>query len=167
MITPSVGRIVWFFPELEQRDPNGQPLAALVAKVIDDRTVNLMVSAADGSTFGRQHVALLQPDDQRPYDPVERPDQAHATWMPYQLGQAAKTEAAIAASPALEPLQRQLAELAAAVDIKIERFGDSLDPVLSEIGSRLASLEAPPPVPPAPPAPPVGAGGEAAQPSSP
>lgn len=136
MIKPSPGRIVWFYPELAQRDPNGQPLAAIVAKVIDDRVLNLAVFAADGTTYPLQHVTLLQDGDE-----LADPNQAHACWMPYQKGQAAKTEAAIAASPSLEPLQKQVAEFAASIDGKIHNFGESLDPIFGEIAKRLMTLE--------------------------
>lgn len=88
MISPTVGRVVWFHPHVDAgRDPNGQPLAAIVAKVIDDRKVNLTVSNADGSTFGAQHVTLLQDGDV-----LTDPTEPYAEWMPFQKGQAAKTE---------------------------------------------------------------------------
>lgn len=160
MIKPSVGRIVWFYPHVDEgRDPNGQPLAGTIAKVIDDRVVNLTVSAADGSTYGAQHVALLQPGDE-----LVDPSQAHATWMPFQLGQAAKTEAAIAGSPSLEPLQAKILELEQGITDKFTQFGESLDPILGEIGQRLSSLENQPPASPAPaPAPAPNAGDAATQ----
>ena len=87
MISPSIGRIVWFHPHISERDPNAQPLAAIVAKVISDRCVNLGVFAGDGTTFPRQHVPLLQDGDEIDLD------QPFCEWMPYQKGQAAKTEA--------------------------------------------------------------------------
>ena len=77
-IMPTPGRIVWFFPEAPLRDPNGAPLAAIVAKVIEARTVNLAVIGADGTPHARQHVTLLQPGDL-----LADPDAAHCVWMPY------------------------------------------------------------------------------------
>lgn len=87
MIQPTVGRVVWYHAALALRDPNGQPLAALVAKVIDDRTINLGGFNADGTPFSAQHVTLLQDGDE-----LAQPDGPYAEWMPYQKGQAAKVE---------------------------------------------------------------------------
>lgn len=151
MIKPTPGRVVYFLPALEQRDPNGQPLAATVAKVIDDRVVNLTVHAADGTTYPLQHVTLLQDGDELP-----DPNQAYAFWMPYQKGQAAKTEAAIAAGPTGE-------QIAGIVATAVQNFGESLDPIFVQIGQRLAALEQRPPAPPAAPPPPIEAGGATQQ----
>jgi hypothetical protein len=86
LIPPSPGRIVWFYPA--EHDGigrlNGQPLAAIVAGIHTDRLVNLAVFDAYGNTQQRSNVHLVQPGE-------ERPNSAHATWMPYQIGQAAKT----------------------------------------------------------------------------
>jgi len=83
MIKPTVGRVVWFYYSTAPKEP----LAAIVAKVHSDRKVNLMVIDEDGSTNGVTSVRLLQ-DDDKPEDDF------WCAWMPYQLGQAAKTEAA-------------------------------------------------------------------------
>lgn len=89
MIKPSVGRIVWFTPgdwdgNVLTRHPD-QPLAAIVAYVHSDRMVNLTVFDANGHPHGRTSVQLVQDGD-------PRPDQFFCEWMPYQKGQAAKTE---------------------------------------------------------------------------
>jgi hypothetical protein len=90
MIKPTVGRVVWYWPS-EHHDPTpkfkGEPLAAIIARVIDDRTVNLLVIRADGVTYGRHDVVLLQDGDGR------TKEGRYCEWMPYQKGQAAKTEA--------------------------------------------------------------------------
>jgi len=86
MITPTVGRVVWYY------DPNlsGQvrvgPLAAVIAFVHSDSLVNLMVIGTSGISMSRASVPLLQDGD-----PV--PDSNYCEWMPYQKGQAAKVEA--------------------------------------------------------------------------
>jgi hypothetical protein len=87
VITPTPGRVVWFYPA--EHDGigrlNGQPLAAIVAGVHNDNLVNLAVFDAYGNSQQRSNVHLVQPGK-------DRPNSAHATWMPYQVGQAAKTE---------------------------------------------------------------------------
>ena len=154
MIKPSVGRIVHYF----LAGQHDKPHAALLVGVNDDRNINLAVFNDDGSHFRAVDVPLLQEGDAAPEDAP------YAAWMAYQLGQAARTEAAIASGPSLEPLQKQLADVAASVDGKIANFGLSLDPIFDEIAKRLASLEKQPPAPPASPAPQTEAGGATEQP---
>ena len=90
VITPTPGRIVWYWPSTNDglSALAGQPLAAIVAAVHDDRHVNLSVVDAHGNHHGRTNVFLSQPDQERP---VSR-DYGFAEWMPYQKGQAAKVE---------------------------------------------------------------------------
>lgn len=90
MIVPTVGRIVWYHPQKRGMgvgdpgpDPDGQPLAAMIAHVWSDTCVNLTVSDVNGNTYGRTSVLLVQDDA-----PV--PDQFYCEWMPYQKGQAKK-----------------------------------------------------------------------------
>jgi len=83
MIKPTVGRVVWFYGSKAPEEP----LAAIVAKVHSDQLVNLMVIDQNGGTNGRTSVQLLQDDDKPEAD-------FWCAWMPYQLGQAARTEAA-------------------------------------------------------------------------
>jgi hypothetical protein len=89
MITPTVGRVVWYCPGPEDPTPifRDEPLAAHIARVKNDRLVNLLVIRADGVTYGRHDVVLLQDGDKRPREG------RYCEWMPYQKGQAAKTEA--------------------------------------------------------------------------
>ena len=84
MIKPTIGRVVWFWP-------NGitlttSPQAAIVAYVHSDTCVNLAVFDGNGYASSRTSVTLYQGEG-------ERPSSAHCEWMPYQKGQAAKTEA--------------------------------------------------------------------------
>jgi hypothetical protein len=91
MITPTVGRVVWFAPargDTAMTFGVDQPCAALVAYVWNDRMVNLAVFDHNGAFHARTSVPLLQDDDAKPEGGY------FATWMPYQKGQAAKTEAA-------------------------------------------------------------------------
>jgi hypothetical protein len=89
MIVPTVGRMIWFNPSPEDRIySSAQVLAAIVAGVNDDGTVNLAVFRADGSgPYHRQNVAITGPDSLIPEGAP-----GTAMWMPYQKGQAAKAE---------------------------------------------------------------------------
>lgn len=81
MIAPTIGRVVWFWENAGQP----QPLPGIVCFVHSDTRVNLAVFDANGNTSGKTSVFLYQGD-------TERPTMHFAEWMPYQKGQAAKTE---------------------------------------------------------------------------
>lgn len=86
MIKPTVGRVVWYWPSGGDNVTTNdavQPLAALIAYVWNDTIVNLAVFDHNGKAFNKTSVLLRD-------DPLSD----CASWMPYQLGQAAKTEAA-------------------------------------------------------------------------
>jgi hypothetical protein len=136
MILPTPGRIVWFFPAIAERDPNGQPLAAIVAKVLSERSVNLTVSHGDGTTYAAQGVQLLQDDD-------AAPETGHATWMPYQKGQAAKHDAA----PAIDigSVTKAIDELAHGTQDKFTQFGSWLHKHVGSLMNRVSALEGKPP----------------------
>lgn len=92
MIKPTVGRVVWYTPsknaEGRYQFPclTGQPLAAIIACVHSDIMVNLVVFDANGDSHGVCSVDLIQ-------DGQPKPDNGfYCEWMPYQKGQAAKTE---------------------------------------------------------------------------
>lgn len=87
MIKPTVGRVVWYRPFLDPGAVESEPLAAMIAHVGSDRLVNLAVFDAVGASNSRKGVPLLQDGDPRPHGG------GFAEWMPYQKGQAAKTEA--------------------------------------------------------------------------
>ena len=87
MITPTVGRIVWFTKAAMdvttvQRD---QPLAAIVTYVWSDRMINIAYWDANGTFNSATSVPLVQDDE-------KKPDGFFCEWMPYQKGQAAKYE---------------------------------------------------------------------------
>lgn len=86
MITPTVGRVVlfWAKPPSEQ----GQPFAATVAYVHGDRAVNLSYVDHNGQQHAATSVQLVQPED------LTSNESYYCEWMPYQKGQATKTEAA-------------------------------------------------------------------------
>lgn len=73
MITPTVGRVVYYW------DSGVGPMASIIAKVHDDRLVNLTVCGPEnGEAFGRTSVVLRQPEDDDDYP-------AYCEWMPYQV----------------------------------------------------------------------------------
>jgi hypothetical protein len=80
-ITPTVGRVLWFYGYVGASGWHG-PMAAIVAAVNGDR-VNLAVFDSTGATFARAGVLLVQ-EGQTP------PASDYCRWMPFQ---AAKTEA--------------------------------------------------------------------------
>lgn len=86
MITPTIGRKVWFWPVSEQQMMQHSPDQALDATIIyvhSDSHVNLHIIDHNG----REHVRInmfLFPDA----DITKRPGSSCATWMPYQQGQA-------------------------------------------------------------------------------
>jgi hypothetical protein len=99
MIKPSIGRVVWFRPH--KGDPlafSDQPLAALVTYVHSDNMINLAVFDANGVAHSRTSVTLHQ-------DGEGGKGYGYAEWMPYQKGQAAKTEAAEKALGQSVPVQ--------------------------------------------------------------
>ena len=89
MIKPTVGRVVIF----KTRDNPDDEFAAIVCRVWNDRKVNLAVFDGIGNVISRIAVRLLQ-DDDHPADGASTLDKYWCQWMPYQKGQAAKTEAA-------------------------------------------------------------------------
>jgi hypothetical protein len=90
MIEPTEGRVVWYSPTKAERqvfgDPGTHPLAAHISYVHGPRMINIMAISPNGQSFGVTSVALLQDDD-------PEPEGRFCVWMPYQKGQAAKTEA--------------------------------------------------------------------------
>ena len=97
MILPTIGRQVWYqhggahLGDMTIRypgpDANTQPMAATVVYVWADRMVSLDVIDHAGKHYAMTSVPLLQDDD-------TPPDHPYAQWMPYQVGQAKKAEAA-------------------------------------------------------------------------
>lgn len=86
-IAPTVGRSIHYHPAADHPD-HGQTLVALIAKVNPDGTLNLAIFDSCGHHFSRQRVALIQCDDATPEG------MQYCTWMPFQVGQASKTEEA-------------------------------------------------------------------------
>ena len=81
-IVPTIGRVVLFTKDYYQ----DQKFAALIAHVWSDSCVNLAYFDANGCACNATSVLLVQ-------DGNPMPDCYYCEWMPYQKGQAAKTEA--------------------------------------------------------------------------
>lgn len=98
MIKPTVGRVVWFTPNKAAPYPYvhgfDQPLAAIIAHVHSDKMVNLAVFDSNGVAYSVTSVDLIQDGEPKPEGGF------YCEWMPYQKGQAAKSER----------LQKQLAD---------------------------------------------------------
>lgn len=82
MIIPTVGRVVWIF-----EGGTTAPLAGLIACVQSERVINVAYFDVNGNPKSATSVPLAQDESQIPAAGI------YATWMPYQKGQAAKTEA--------------------------------------------------------------------------
>lgn len=93
MIKPTVGRVVWFWPNglpfegfivIPSSPP--QPCEARIAFVWSDERVNLCVTDHAGKQYAFTSVPLIQPGQPKP------DTGSFCTWMPYQVGQAQKIQ---------------------------------------------------------------------------
>lgn len=80
MITPTIGRVVWY------NAGDNQMHAATVACVHSDSCVNLAIVDGNGEPYSRNSVPLFQ-------GAAHECPQESCCWMPYQQQQAAKHEA--------------------------------------------------------------------------
>jgi hypothetical protein len=85
MITPTIGRVVWVIRPLESLDIK-QPEVGLVTYVHGDHCINVAGFNSNGTPFTLTSLWLVQDDE-------AKPEGNFACWMPYQKGQAAKSEA--------------------------------------------------------------------------
>jgi hypothetical protein len=86
MIQPTIGRVVLYHPAFTpDSSSNERTFAAIICHVWSDTCVNLAVFDSNGVAGSQTSVFLFQGDS-------ERPSSCYAEWMPYQKGQAAKTE---------------------------------------------------------------------------
>lgn len=87
-IIPTVGRVLWFYPGgRADHEAKKQPLSASVAYVHDDSRINIGYLDANGHHCQATSVLLVQEGEELPRGPF-------CCWMPYQVGQAARTEQA-------------------------------------------------------------------------
>ena len=86
MIKPTVGRVIWWFEHDNVTDLIVGPMVALIADVYPSGRVTLVGWDLDGKPrIGLKHVRIVENGDATDED-------VWAQWMPYQQGQAAKTE---------------------------------------------------------------------------
>ena len=86
MITPTIGRVVWYHPVDASGATPEQPYPALISYVHSDTLINVGGFTANGVPFAATSVSLVQ-------DGASAVGGSWAEWIPYQKGQAAKTEA--------------------------------------------------------------------------
>jgi hypothetical protein len=85
MIEPTNGRIVW----IHHRGYSDQPLSAIITYVHSDKFINVCAFTPDGIPLPLRDIPLIQDSGDSDINVVK----PYAVWMPYQKGQAAKTEA--------------------------------------------------------------------------
>lgn len=84
MIKPTVGRVIWVIRPGYTMDIT-QPEVGLITYVHGDRCINVVGFNHNGTPFSLTSLPLVQDDE-------PKPEGSFAVWMPYQKGQAAKTE---------------------------------------------------------------------------
>lgn len=139
MIKPTVGRMLHYYPASEDSGAIvncGHPLAATIAHVWNDRCINIAYLDTNGVWRSKTSVLLVHEDDEA------RPGACYCVWMPYQKGQASKTDAVQrdALDALLDtrvPILDQLTELCWA----IEKCGAS--PELTDAVTRASALRKP------------------------
>lgn len=137
MIQPTVGRVLWFHPAVDEKGRANlkehpgfafaPTCAAIIAGVVSNSVVNLTVFDSTGVAFAKDSVNLIQDDEDGPATGN------FAEWMPYQKGQAAKTEDLTPRVVALEQKVVSLEQKAAAADEANSR--------VAALEQRLAALE--------------------------
>ena len=120
MIKPTVGRMLHYYPASEDGGAIisfGQPLAATIAHVWNDRCINIAYLDTNGVWRGKTSVLLVHENDEA------RPGAGYCVWMPYQKGQAAKTDS----------LERKLLESAnhGVAGLNVRARHDALDSLLA------------------------------------
>jgi hypothetical protein len=90
MIKPTIGRVVWVHRAefLHRESVSDQPEPALVSYVWSDEIINVGGVDRNGQPFSATSVFLWNGEGAEPTG-----HSVWAEWMPYQKGQAAKTEA--------------------------------------------------------------------------
>lgn len=105
MITPTVGRKVWYRPSkfdvqgpgamsvVYDADGTPKPLDATVLAVWGDRCINVQVLDIMGKPFTKTSITLIQEGDSTPKNPEGSENYGYVEWMPYQTKAAAREPA--------------------------------------------------------------------------
>lgn len=110
VIKPSIGRVV-----LVHMGASAQPEPGLICYVWNDRMINIGGFDSNGKPFALTSVQLLQGDD-------VATGLIYAEWMPYQKGQAAKTEAVESELRELRPSGVVMPPKLDALQAMVDRF---------------------------------------------
>lgn len=119
IIKPTIGRVVWMYrPNIIAgffTHARMEPYAAIVTGIqsgddASEHYLNLAVFDDQGNIFQETGVKLIQDDS----DPGHR----HAKWMPYQKGQAAKTDDL---TPRVVALEQALMSLTHQLNVNLSR----------------------------------------------
>ena len=92
-----------------------------------ERLINLAAFDENGTSYSATSVPLLQGDEAPPTDGT-----AYAEWMPFQKGQAAKTDNVAAG------VRDRLDAFEKSVDDRFQQTGDFLTKKFAELDSKLA-----------------------------
>lgn len=122
IIKPTPGRVVWLHMPTGSSLPikPGEPLAAIVASVHDDRSIAVGFFDATGQHHHRERIALVQEGDTAPAGEF-------CTWMPFQAGQAKKEALSLSD---IQPLLKRL---------------EDLEAMAAALGQTMAALQTPTP----------------------
>lgn len=137
-IKPTVGRVLYFHPSREFAAGRGMvllcqgdPMDAHLVYVHLSGLVNLAVFDHAGNQHAVTDVKLLQDADLASFDEHGQLIESYCVWMPYQKGQAAKTEA----------LERQVAGCANCFKPGSEcRHGDAGEASGTDISERVREI---------------------------
>lgn len=81
MPSPSIGRVVWYYPSRQHREEGKKPWACFITNYHSESVINVAGFSSGGSHFAANEIPLLSSSA----PPADGP---HATWMPYQEAQA-------------------------------------------------------------------------------
>lgn len=96
MIEPTIGRVIWYWPE----DKKDQPWPCWICSVRPDGRINVAGFNNEGVPFRDSDIDLFQGEEGE-----QKPLHSFAEWMPYQIGQAKKHESETIQTIAVDHLE--------------------------------------------------------------
>ena len=142
-ITPTVGRVVLYRPRPGVEGEERPTLAAIVAAVHDHDSLVLSVIDANGNARGvgpvhHRDVTVLRLVDLEGAEEVPLEERDFWEWMPYQLGQAAKTEDEVGPLRArIEELETKVAQAPTVAEASKKAIAAEIDRQLDAALERL------------------------------